>query len=397
MRVLILTPAWPTAASPAEGVFNAQHARALAGAGAEVTVVVAKPRIPEPLARLWSRYRHLAGLPARTREEAVEVRYARYLHLPGYRRPAVTVGSCARAVLAAVGRWETGPFDLVQAHSLWPTGLAAPAVAAKLGVPFVVTAHIRDDPELYRSPQGARLYRRMLREAAAKVAVGTPLVRFLEGFEDGPPVRRIANGVDLEAAAEARRAVEGAGGEGRTPWGTLVSVCNLWPLKGIDDNLKALALLADNRRPWHRYTVVGDGPDRPRLEALAEDLGIADRVRFAGRLPHRQALERVAAADLFTLPSWQESFGVAHLEAMACGKPAVGCRGQGPADVIRHGVDGLLVEPRNVESLAAALDRLLRDPPFARKLGVAASGRAGELSWGRNAARYLEVYGAVLG
>ncbi|MEM7352710.1 MAG: glycosyltransferase [Acidobacteriota bacterium] len=396
MHVLALAPVFPHAESPSEGLFNAQHAEALVAAGIRVTVVVTKPWLPAWLARRTTSYRPLAHLPRRERRGALDIFYARYLHVPRYRLPRWTVTSCARAILRCLRRELPGvSFDVVHAHSVWPTGLAAPVVAEATGRPCTVTLHIRDDEQLYGARQGAALFDTMLLRARALVAVGRPLERYLADLgARADKVRRIANGAEL---GEARRAVEAASEACLDPpWGRLVSVANLWPLKGIDFNLRALARLDQMGCPWHSYTVVGDGPERASLEALARELGLADRVIFMGSLPHGEALRQVGRADIFTLPSWQEAFGVAYVEAMACGKPVIGCRTQGAEDIIRHERDGLLVHPRDPESLSEALARLLQAPDYARKLGAAGIRRAAEFTWERNAKRYLDLYREIL-
>ena len=391
LHVLLLTPVYPHPGSPSEGLFNEQHARALAKAGVRVTVVLAKPWLPDTLARRWSRYGSLASLARHERRDSIDVFTVRYLHIPRYALPAWTVAACARSIRRLL-RYGTGAsqgpesatVDLIHAHSGWPVGMAAPAVAEALGRSFLVTFHIADAPALVRTP----LYGHMLRRAAARVVVGRPLAEALRKRRADLDVERIPNGIDLD---DIRRTVALLPTEER-PWGRLVSVANLWPVKGIDLNLRALARLAASGRAWQRYTVVGDGPERPRLEALARRLGIADRVIFVGSLGHREALRQIAAADIFSLPSWGEAFGVVYLEAMACSKPIIGCRTQGAEDIVRHEVDGLLVEPRDAGSLAEALDRLLDDELFSRTLGTAAAQRAAEFTWERNASRYLDLY-----
>ena len=394
MKILCLTPVYPHAGNPTEGLFNEAHARALHREGAEVTVVVVKQWLPNALARRVSRYRSLAGLPMRENREGIEILFCRYLHLPRYQWPNVTASSCARAVLRALERHRVAPPDVIQAQSAWPTGMAAVKVAARLQRPFVVTFHIEDDPRLIRRASPRGLYGTMLRRAAALVVVGSPLERALQRLlpkgASAANVLRIANGTDLRAAQISMNEVKE-----RSGWGHLVSVCNLWTTKGIHLNLEALARLSARGVTWRSYTVVGDGPERRSLEALARRLGIADKVEFTGRLHHREALRRIAAAQIFSLPSWQESFGMVYLEAMASGKPVVGVRGQGAEDIIRPEKDGLLVSPQDVDGLAAALERLLGDERLARDLGTAGERRAQEFTWEKNAGQYLELYRSI--
>ena len=99
------------------------------------------------------------------------------------------------------------------------------------------------------------------------------------------------------------------------------------------DVISALALLRD-RHPQLRYVIVGDGPERERLRELATSLGVADRVEFRGQLPNDEAIAVALGASLFVMPSVDEAFGVAYVEAMAGGVPAIGCRGEdGPEEI----------------------------------------------------------------
>lgn len=394
MRLLVLTPVYPTASSPAEGVFNEQHVNALSANGVNCTVIVCKPWLPQMIARRWHKYRHLAELPNSEMRGRVKVIYARYPHIPGYRLINWTIKACVQSVIHRIHQESDRTFNLVHAHSVFPVGLAAPQIADYLKIPFLVTLHIEDSPQLYASDQGRSLYQQMFRDASAVVAVGSPLERFAKRLmpsDAATPVTIIPNGVDLDEIDQIASMIPP-----HNTWGHIISVANLWKLKGIDYNLCALAEL-DRRgiKEW-QYTIVGDGPERKSLELLARELGIAERVQFTGALPHNEAIRAVAQADIFSLPSWSESFGVVYLEAMACGKPVIGCWGQGAQDLVQHEHTGLLVEPRNIHSLADALARLLQKPNEAYQMGVLARKRAESLTWKQNARRYLSLYDSIL-
>jgi glycosyltransferase involved in cell wall biosynthesis len=142
---------------------------------------------------------------------------------------------------------------------------------------------------------------------------------------------------------------------------TLVTVAHLVARKRHADVLRALWFLRDSH-PLLRYLIIGDGPERGPLERLARDLGVSDRVEFAGQLPHEQALDRVREGTLFVMPSVDEAFGVAYIEAMAAGVPAIAAVGEpGPEEIARAG-DGIrFVAPADIEALAGGLDALLGD------------------------------------
>ena len=169
-------------------------------------------------------------------------------------------------------------------------------------------------------------------------------------------------GSDLPGARDA--------GSGAPP--TLVTVANLVARKRHEDVLAALALL---RRRWPEltYVIVGDGPERERLRARAQTLGVAGQVSFAGALPHAEAQAAARTGTLFVLPSVDEAFGVAYAEAMAGGVPAIGCRGEdGPEEIAAAGGGIALVPPCQPRALADTIDRLLRDGHALASLGRAA-------------------------
>jgi glycosyltransferase involved in cell wall biosynthesis len=125
--------------------------------------------------------------------------------------------------------------------------------------------------------------------------------------------------------------------------------------------------------PAARFVIVGDGPQRDELVALARDLGIADRVIFAGF--RTDVPDLMSAFDLFVLASVFEPFGLVLVEAMALEKPVVASRVNGIPEVVADGEAGLLVPPRDPHALAEAAARLLRDQALARHMGQAGRGR----------------------
>src|SRR6201999_2753880 len=128
----------------------------------------------------------------------------------------------------------------------------------------------------------------------------------------------------------------------------------------VDDVLEALAVLR-SRHPSLRYVIVGDGPERERLAALAGALGVGDRVVFTGRLEPEAAVRTARSGSLFVLPSVGEAFGVAYVEAMAAGVPAIGCRGEDGARGVRGAGGGIqLVAPQDPGALGTTLDGLVR-------------------------------------
>jgi glycosyltransferase involved in cell wall biosynthesis len=288
----------------------------------------------------------------------------------------------ARALDRLHARW---PFDVLHAHCLAPAGHAAARWARRPA--FVVSAH---GPDMINVPENSSVGRRACRAAMAGadlvVANSTWAARRCEEIAGRPlPVRVVHLGADLPPAVASRN--------GQT---RLVTVAHLVARKRHGTVLQALAKLEPAHRP--EYLVIGDGPCRSDLERLAEELGVADRVRFLGQLPNPDAVARAAACDLFVMPGVEEPFGVAFVEAMAAGLPAIGSRGEGgPEDIAAAGPGMILVQPDDPGALAGVLARLLRDRTELARLGAAARETvAANFTWERCGAETLAAYRAAL-
>ncbi len=201
-------------------------------------------------------------------------------------------------------------------------------------------------------------------------------------------VRVIGNGIDIDrfrlAAGELRAELARGGGPVVGMAGRLV------PSKGFDDVI-AVASEVLARVPGARFAVLGDGPHRAALEALASKAGVAGALVFLGR---RGDAERFyASIDIFVLPSYNEGMPMTVLEAMAAGKPVIATRAGSIPDIVRHGETGLLYTPGDRASLAGSLSRLAGEPELARRMG--ARGQevvAREHSAAAMAQRYLSAY-----
>jgi glycosyltransferase involved in cell wall biosynthesis len=174
----------------------------------------------------------------------------------------------------------------------------------------------------------------------------------------------------------------------------VLSVGRLIYYKGFEYLIRAMRGLAAH------LLIIGEGPLRGRLERLARQLGVADRVSLLGNQPREEVIAFYHAADVFVLPSIarSEAFGIVQLEAMSCGKPVVNTRlPSGVPFVSRDGETGITVEPRSAEALAAAVSKLLEDRDVARRYGAAGLRRVRD-HFGADmmASRVIELYEAVL-
>ncbi len=297
------------------------------------------------------------------------------------------------AALAGVVRSvRSGGVDLIHTHLTYADVVGR--IAGRLtGRPVVSTLH--NEPYDYdRQRRDLRLLQRLTaRHATAMlVAVSERLrERYLRDWGLPPGrVTAILNGVPLAPFLAIPAPAERGPGEQLT----VTTIGRLSPQKAHDVLLDAAGLLFA-RRPNLRLMIVGQGRLEGQLREQAARLGIAGRVQFAG--VRQDVAAALAESDIFVLSSRWEGVPVTAAEAMAAARPLVLSDVGGCGDLVRHGVDGLLVPPGDPAALAAALELLADDPPLRRRLGLAARERAcRELGMETFARRHEELYGGLL-
>lgn len=180
------------------------------------------------------------------------------------------------------------------------------------------------------------------------------------------------------------------------PTGSYVlTIANHIRKKGLDVLLPAFASLVE-RFPETSLVMVGDGPDRAMLEEMASSLGLGERVSFLGALTRAETIALLHHCEVFVLPSLAETFGLAVVEAMACGRAVVASRVGGMKETVRNEVNGLLVEPGDPGALADAMARLLADPDARRRLGQEAIVAAQSFGTKANARTYESLFREVI-
>lgn len=206
------------------------------------------------------------------------------------------------------------------------------------------------------------IQRRVVRGAAQVMAPSRYFARVVAGW--GVPAERLQavyNGVALPEGIVPDRSPF----PGERPLPTLVSAGRLVPWKGFEGLIRVLS-----RIPGVRLLIIGDGPERARLEAVVADLGLRARVKLLGSQPRERLLALVAGADLFLLRSRFESFSFQLVEAMMLGLPVVAQAIGNLGEIVTAGEDGLLLDPDDEEGLRQTLVRLLADPAERARLGA---------------------------
>ncbi len=266
--------------------------------------------------------------------------------------------------------------DIVHTHLLHADlyGILAARLA---GVPLVVTSRHNDNVFRRRAPLRF-INRQLWRRVNAGIAISASIARFAVEVEGAQPaqVHTIPYGLPYTPISSAEQQTQRANARqilGVKPESILIGiVCRLVEQKGVIYALRAFAQVA-KKFPQAELVIVGDGPLRRSLEAELLPFGLQGRVRFLGWRPDAASL--MAGFDLLLVPSLWEGFGLVLLEAMAQAVPVIASDVSAIPEIVVHSETGLLVPPRDVDALAAALSTLLADHALRRHFGMMAQER----------------------
>lgn len=355
MRVVFLTHNYPRHAGDLSGAFLATLAAGLARRGIEVRVIA-----PSDM-----------GAGGEEREGMVSVRRVRYasaqLERIAYRGSMASALRSVTGLRALAGLWRalrtaaaeemSDGGDLLHAHWWIPGGLAAPA-----GAPLVLTSHGTDAALLRTSRIARRFARPVYRGARVVTAVSHEMAHWIETGAGRHVDKHHVQPMPVDTSAYGWS--EGGGGA--------FVVARLSAQKRVDLAVRAIGLL-HTLGAMLPLTIVGDGPERASLEALARGLGIADHVRFLGAVAPTEIPGILSTADLMYFPAVGEGFGLAAAEAVMTGVPVIACwDGGGVLDVVPETGAGRRVMP-SADALADATLGILTDDrrrEQARELGL---------------------------
>ena len=352
LRVLTLSTLFPDASRPNFGVFVERQTLGLA-ARHDVALTVVAP-IGRPPGPALGRYAALAAQPAVEDWKGITV------HRPGFTVWPFTGGrfharALERAIIPVLDPLA-GAFDVIDASFFFPDGPAAVALGRRYGVPVSIKARGADIHHWGRAPATAAQVLAAGQGADGLLAVSQAMKADMIAL--GLPARRIAvhhTGVDLDAFAPADRTL------GKAAFGVagpmVAAVGALILRKGHEVTVEAVA-----RLPGVSLLIAGDGPERARLGALIDRLGVADRIRLLGAVPHRDLPRLFAAADVMALASSSEGLANAWVESLACGTPIVITDAGGARDVVTDDSAGRIAA-RTADAFADAIAAVLADPP----------------------------------
>lgn len=359
IRLLTFSTLYPNAARPNHGVFVENRLRHLLASHEVVSTVLAPvPWFPsrDPRFGDWSSH---ANVPYSENRHGITVLHPRFPTIPKF---GMTLAPYLlyRAMLPVLRRLLASGqrFDVIDAHYVYPDGVAAVWLGRKFGLPVVVTARGTDINLIprYRIPRW--MICGVIQNAAALVTVSAALKTVLVAL--GAPDQKVTvlrNGVDtaLFCPSPDRAALRLSLGITRK---TLISVGLLIERKGHHRTIEAMTQLPD-----FGLLIAGDGPERARLAALIERFNLKDRVTLMGARPHAELPALYGAADASVLASSREGWANVLLESMACGTPVVASNIWGNPEVVQTRDAGVIAAENTPDGIALAVRALFTPLP----------------------------------
>jgi len=357
VRVLTFTSLFPNSQQPLLGIFVYQRIAHLARRPGNLVQVVA-PVPYFPLSLPTTRWQKYAQIPREERIGNLTVYHPRYLLVPKISMPLHGLLMFLGTLSLVRQLNQEIDFDCIDAHYLYPDGFAATMLGRRLGLPVIVSARGTDVNVFPSFPLIRPMIRWTLRRAAGIIAVSRALKETMVKLGAPPEeVCVIGNGVDTQRFQPfdrrmARRQL-GVPEEAQV----IVSVGSLIPSKGHQLLLAAAAGIAP-RYPHLQIYLLGEGSYRARLEALAREAGVQDRLHLVGSKPNEELPLWFSAADVSCLASAREGWPNVLLESLACGTPVLATRVGGVPEVITSPELGVLVD-QDIASIARGLEQAL--------------------------------------
>lgn len=390
-NILVISHMYPSPSNCVLGIFVHKQVQKLIKEGCNVKVICPVPYVPSFLGVI-KKYKAYIDIPSKIFLDGVEIFYPRYVEFPRGMFLQYSGIFMYLGIKRTIDKlYERFKFNVIHAHTAIPVGFASIFLSKKYHVPFVVTIHGQDFQYTIKKNKMCRKnVLRVLKAANKIITVSNKLKNIIKQKYILAKTVVINNGINPEEYI-INECVRLKGSH------IMLSVSALIKTKGIDLNIKAVSKLVDIY-PHLVYYIIGDGEESKSLKKLVNDLNLNQNIVFLGRLPHSQVIKYMSSrCDVFSLPSWQEGFGIVYIEAMNNGIPVIGVKGQGIEDVIEDKRNGFLVEPHGVDDLVFTIDYILSHKDEASIIGQ--NGKSTvlkEFTWLRNAQKTIDIYNEIM-
>ncbi|SHK23689.1 hypothetical protein SAMN02745248_02123 [Hathewaya proteolytica DSM 3090] len=389
MKVLVISHMYPSSANEMSGIFVKKQVQELKKMGCDITVICPIPWAGFPLNIISNKWKAYDNIPHKEVAEGIEVHYPRYIEYP----KGIAFASSGERIYNAIKKLvhnlhKTKKFDLIHCHVALPDGYAGMRLSKELQLPFMVTVHGQDFQYTIKKSEilKKKVYE-VLNKADKIIVVSSKLRNTISDEKFISKTHIVFNGIDVNNEGEDVEKLKHIPRDVH-----ILSASNLVETKGIKYNIMAVKELKktyDNIK----YYIIGSGNQGQQLEEMVKELDLYNNVIFLGRLSHEEVLRWMKKCSVFSLPSYQEGFGVVYIEAMLQGKPVIGIKGQGIQDAIIHGENGFLVKPKESQDLLETLQLLLSHEELRDTIGNNARKTVIEkFTWKKTAEELLRIY-----
>ena len=377
MRILTISEVYPSAEKPQYGVFIKQQVDELKKLGYNVDVLMpTRSKTNGKLAAIDFENTKVYSIAYRV------IRYELFLK------------SVAQVVYFQLKKLiQENRYDILAVHITGDTILKIITdIGQDLGITVVAHYHGLNVWKEYVSKHRIRekfyAHRRagILKNAQAIVGVSDKVCDIVREKIKNIPVYTVYNGVETKLFYPQQQ---------KESFFTIVGVGNLIPIKGFRFLIDAFERLYKENNNI-RLKIIGDGVERSELEERVNSKGLNDVVAFLGKTSYEHVANEMRNSHLFVLPSYYEALGCVYLEAMACGIPTIGVKGMGIDEIIVDEKNGLLVDPKNVDSIVEKIKKVINDKEFAEELGKNGRETALKYTWVNSAKELDKVYKSVV-
>lgn len=317
---------------------------------------------------------------SRSKQDGVNINYVRYFSLSKWGSQSFNqISAKCSAIMYLCCQKKKMGVDIVHIHTVGFGGRICRYIKRCMGLPIVMTTHGGDTVEACRLINYKRT-KQVLATVDVLVTVSSKLQRMISEKYDFDRCKCILNGFDDKNIKEKEKTVN-----------SVIQVGHLIPLKHVDISLSAIKLVRDRGINLSFY-IVGNGPEKERLQMIVSQLDLDEFVRFIGEIDNSEVLELMSKSEFFVMPSYPEGFGIVYLEAMASGCVTIGTKGEGIEDVIVTGENGYLVEKDDAEAIADYIDYCIKNPEKKLEISKAARKTAMQYTWKHNASQYIELF-----
>lgn len=313
----------------------------------------------------------------------VEHVFVRYISLSSIGEYGVNISNLKQSIR---GYWRKiianfNP-DIIHAHTIGLDSEIAYYIGKQLSTPVVLTVHGTDVERLLTRPEKRiRLYCSHMDRI---VAVSSVLMEKLSPYSTKERLTSILNGFSVKEKIDVTR----------DPL-RIIQVCNLIPSKRVNVTIEAFYRV-HSCFSGAKLIIIGDGPERLKLEEKCKNLGLADCVSFKGQLDNKTVLDEMAKSAYFVMASAPEGFGIVYLEAMSMGCLTIGSKGEGISDLIVNNQNGCLVDVDDAEGIAKVIVHLFKNPEMREQIASRGNKDVRTLTWENNAKKYIELFQTLL-